>query len=78
MRTLALPFTLALVASSVTAQCFEPNFGTPLGVAVEASGAILVADPHSGIIRIDPATGVQTIAAKGGSLSFPSGVAVVR
>ena len=54
------------------------KFGSPLGVAVEATGAILVADPHSGIIRIDPRTGVQTIVTERGSLSFPSGVAVVR
>ena len=54
------------------------KFGSPLGVAVEATGAILVADPHSGIIRIDPGTGVHTIVTERGSLSFPSGVAVVR
>jgi hypothetical protein len=71
-----LRFNPATGAVSTVAQ--GPNFGTPLGVAVEASGAILVADPHSGIIRIDPTTGAQTIAAEGGSLSFPSGVAVVR
>jgi DNA-binding beta-propeller fold protein YncE len=54
------------------------KLGNPLGVAVEATGAILVADPHGGIIRIDPGTGAQTIVAEPGSLSFPSGVAVVR
>lgn len=66
------------VTGAVSTVAQGPNFGTPLGVAVEAGGAILVADPFSGIIRIDPATGAQTIAAKGGSLAFPSGVAVVR
>jgi len=54
------------------------KLGSPLGVAVEASGAILIADPHSGIIRADPRTGAQTIVTERGSLSFPSGVSVVR
>jgi DNA-binding beta-propeller fold protein YncE len=52
-------------------------FAEPLGLALEASGAILVADASSRVIRIDPATGAQTTVSSGGSFSFPSGVAVV-
>jgi glucose/arabinose dehydrogenase len=66
------------VTGAVDTVSHGQKFGSPLGVAVEATGAILVADPHSGIIRVDPGTGVQTIVTEPGSLSFPSGVAVVR
>jgi hypothetical protein len=48
----------------------------PIGVALEASGAILVADGRSGVIRIDPVSGAQTVVSSGGSFARPLGVAV--
>jgi DNA-binding beta-propeller fold protein YncE len=50
----------------------------PVGVAVEPAGTVVVADRVSGIVRIDPSTGAQTVVATGGSLSGPIGVAVRR
>jgi sugar lactone lactonase YvrE len=50
-----------------------PDFATPHGIAVEASGTILVADPgafplyNGGIIRVDPATGVRTTLSRNGA-----------
>ena len=49
---------------------------SPIGIAVEANGPILVADRRNGIIRIDPASGAQTTVSAGGSFSTPIGVAV--
>ena len=43
----------------------------PFGVVVEDSGAILVSDGASGVIRIDPATGAQTTLAGRGLLATP-------
>ena len=50
----------------------------PFGVAVEASGQVVVADRHSGIIRLDPVNHTQTLVASGGSLVNPFDVAVAR
>lgn len=51
----------------------------PTGLAVESSGAIVVADKSSGgkLIRIDQ-TGAQTTLSAGGNLSEPRGVAIVQ
>jgi hypothetical protein len=48
----------------------------PIGLALEPSGAIIVAS-RSGIVRVHPATGAQTMVSSGGSLAFPTGIAIV-
>jgi hypothetical protein len=50
----------------------------PFGVAIEASGVILVVDLPGAVIRINPATGAQTTVSTGGSLPGARGVAVAR
>src|SRR5262245_17015868 len=62
----------------------------PVGIAIDNDGQIIVCDPYTinpqsfdlydgGIIRIDPATGLQTLIARGhGSVVNPRGVAVMR
>jgi sugar lactone lactonase YvrE len=53
------------------------QFNHPNGVAVDAAGAIYVADQFNGRIRkISPAGDVTTLAGTAGRFSFPSGVAV--
>src|SRR5206468_1135393 len=61
----------------------------PVGIAVDASGQIVVGDPYTinsespdvydgGIIRIDPVSGAQTLIARGhGSFVNPRGLAIV-
>ena len=61
----------------------------PVGIAVDAKGQLIVADPYTinsespdlydgGLIKIDPATGKQTLIVRGhGSVVNPSGIAVV-
>lgn len=52
-------------------------FFSPLGVALEPDGNILLADSGAGgVIRVDPGTGAQTFVSVGGSLVAPTGVAV--
>jgi glucose/arabinose dehydrogenase len=62
-------------------------FHDPFGVAVEADGKILVADPPTvdkqgeviapgGVIRVDPDSGAQTTVFSGGALVRPRGIAV--
>jgi hypothetical protein len=54
----------------------------PSGIALEADGDILVADPEAfadfsgGVIRVDPATGAQTTVSSSGSFANPFAVAV--
>lgn len=58
----------------------------PYGIAIEAGGDILVADPLAfgivggiwvgGIIRINPLTGAQSVVASGGILRSPTGIAI--
>ena len=64
---------------SFTAVSHGQTFGSPMGLAVEASGGIIVADPHlgAGIVRIDPATGVETHVSPPSPLALPTGVAIV-
>jgi streptogramin lyase len=62
----------------------------PVGIAVDDNGQLVVGDPYTinpaspdiydgGIIRIDPATGEQTLLARGqGDYVNPRGVAIVR
>ncbi len=52
------------------------DFATPVGVAVEADGGILVVDADAfggagGVIRVDPLTGTQTTVSAGGLFSNP-------
>ena len=54
----------------------------PFGVAVEASGALVVADWGSStdapaVVRVAPANGSQTVVSPGGLLVEPWGIAVV-
>jgi DNA-binding beta-propeller fold protein YncE len=49
---------------------------SPIGIAVDGGGAIVVADQGSRVVRIDPASGAQTIVSSGGTLESPTGVAV--
>lgn len=54
------------------------KFVRPMGVALEASGTILVADFVSGVLRVDPNGGAQTTVSAGDKLVDPCGVAVAR
>lgn len=49
----------------------------PIGLALEPSGAIVVACARSGIVRVHPVTGAQAMVSSGGSLAFPVGIAIV-
>jgi Tol biopolymer transport system component/streptogramin lyase/major membrane immunogen (membrane-anchored lipoprotein) len=73
--------------SSNTSPAGGPAFADPSGVAVEAGGSILVADPNAfggtgGVIRVNAQTGARTTlssnasAAGGPAFVDPSGVAV--
>jgi sugar lactone lactonase YvrE len=61
------------LVSSNSSPVGGPDFVTPHGIAVEASGAIVVADPgafpqwNGGIIRVDPVTGVRTTLSRNGA-----------
>jgi hypothetical protein len=50
----------------------------PSGVAVEASGAILVLDLTGAVIRVDPTTGAQTTVTTGDNLRGARGLTVRR
>ena len=52
------------------------NLVFPIGIAVDHSGAILIANSGRNVIRIDPASGTQTPVSTGGSLESPTGVAI--
>ena len=52
------------------------NLAFPIGIAVDRTGAILVANSTRNVIRIDPASGAQTPVSSGGSLESPTGVAI--
>jgi hypothetical protein len=65
-----------------------PDFANPVGMALEADGEILVADPGAlgaggRVIRVDPATGARTALSTNGApaggpaFALPFGVAVV-
>jgi hypothetical protein len=54
------------------------KFRSLVAVAVEANGAILVADRPGAIFRVDPATGAQSTVSVGGSLRGFLGLAVRR
>jgi len=74
-------------AQSVVAEA--GNLVGPVGIAFDAAGYLIVADPYTintnspalydgGIIRIDPETGQQTLLTRGeGSIVNPRGVAVM-
>ncbi|SPE50658.1 exported hypothetical protein [Verrucomicrobia bacterium] len=53
---------------------------SPAAVAIEPAGTILVGDPSAGLVRIDSATGAQTVVASAtnfsGLLGAPTGIAV--
>jgi DNA-binding beta-propeller fold protein YncE len=56
-------------------------FVDPRGLAVEADGNILIADPDAfdgggGVIRVNPETGTQTKVSSGNMFVAPLGVAV--
>ena len=56
-------------------------FDDPIGIAVEASGQILVADESAAggpgaLFRVDPASGARATLASGAPFSAPTGVAV--
>ena len=60
------------------------DFITPITLALDANGQILVADAHSpscsgtgAVIRVDPATGVKAIVSTGGLFVDPVGIAIV-
>ena len=48
----------------------------PTGIAVEASGQIVVVDGVQGVLRVDPTTGAQTVLSSGGFFVFPFGIAI--
>jgi hypothetical protein len=39
--------------------------GGPFGIALEASGKIVAIDRVNGVVRVDPATGTQSIVSRG-------------
>ena len=49
---------------------------SPMGVAVEANGHILVCDRSTGVVRVDPATGAQSVVSTGGVFTVPLGLAI--
>ena len=61
-------------------QVFSSNglLKSPFGVLVEPSGQIVVADASSGVVRVDPGNGAQTLLAADGSLEHPIAVALAR
>src|SRR5262249_9065868 len=54
-------------------------FDHPFGVAVEASGQIIVANgvASAGLVRVDPTTGAQSTLSSGGNFRNPQFVAIV-
>ncbi len=53
-------------------------FVGPYGLAIEASGNILVADANAqAVIRVDPVSGAQTLVSSGGLFVVPAGIAIV-
>ncbi|MER5967285.1 hypothetical protein [Streptomyces sp. NPDC002057] len=69
------------VAGSRTTVTSGGELRSPVGVAVDGHGGILVADTNAfggsgGVIRVDPATGAQTTVASGGAFAGPRAVAV--
>jgi len=65
---------------NVTTGCLivgTPGFlSEPVGIVIESSGNIVVTDRISGVIRINPATGAQSLLASGTPLIDPFGLAV--
>jgi hypothetical protein len=49
-----------------------------LGVTIDADREILVADRRNGVVRVNAATGAQSIVSTGGSFVTPTGIAVWR
>jgi sugar lactone lactonase YvrE len=76
------------LVSSNAAPNNGPDLVSPSGIAVEASGSILIADPYAfasgngGVIRVDPVTGVRTTLSRnqapvgGPSFAYPRDLAV--
>src|SRR4051794_39637113 len=57
------------------------SFVSPVGIAIEADGSVLVADADAfggsgGVIRVKPSGGAETTVSSGGLFSNPFGVAV--
>jgi hypothetical protein len=51
------------------------SFRSPFGIALDAGGRILVADPRLGaVVAVDPLTGAQTIISQGGFFLAPLGI----
>jgi DNA-binding beta-propeller fold protein YncE len=73
-------FVLRFVAGNPTPVTISANglMENPFGVVLESSGKIVVADRFSGVLRIDPATGAQTVLAADGSIESPIAVALAR
>lgn len=73
---------VALPGGGVTPVSSGNELRFPFGVAVEAGGALVVADwgdaeVGPAIVRVDPGTGAQSVVADGGFLTEPWGIAVV-
>jgi DNA-binding beta-propeller fold protein YncE len=76
------------LVSSNTSPAGGPDFVHPWGLAIEADGSILLADPaafpqgNGGLIRIDPVTGTRTVLSRNGlpaggpNFAHPTDVAV--
>jgi sugar lactone lactonase YvrE len=61
--------------SGTQALVSNPNlFQVPIAIALDDNDAIYVVDALGAVIRVDPATGAQTILAKGGYLQRPQGI----
>lgn len=59
-----------------SATVFATGFGMTIGITVEASGNVLVADPTAGIVRLDGTTGARISTLSLGSGTSPVGIAV--
>ena len=74
-------FRLTAAKGAATKVSAGGTFATPIGIAVDGKGAILVADADAfggqgGVIRVDPGTGAQTTVSSGGLFSNPFDVTV--
>jgi len=59
-----------------TARSLTNFLRVPLGVAVAADGGILVADGSGCVVRVDPASGAQSLVSSGQYLAQPVGIAL--
>jgi len=80
------PIRVNLADGSQTPVTSGPPLAVPVGIAIAPNGDLLVADPDccvrqgatgkGGVIRVNPATGAQTVVSSEGHFRSPAGVAI--